>query len=63
MYRKIWQIFVNFGQNMAIENLKENLILALLIFNIALWLYNQEKKRKKKGGLTCTLLKNLTQNK
>ncbi len=23
---EIWQIFVNFGQNMAIENLKENLI-------------------------------------
>jgi len=48
MYRKIWQIFVNCGQNMAIENLKENLILALLIFNIDLWLYITSKKKRKK---------------
>ncbi len=34
---------------MAIENLKENLILALLIFNIALWLYITSKKKEKKG--------------
>jgi len=33
---------------MAIENLKENLILALLIFNIDLWLYITSKKKRKK---------------
>jgi hypothetical protein len=46
---EIWRIFLNFGQNMAIENLKENLILALLIFNTALWLYITTTKKKKKG--------------
>jgi hypothetical protein len=51
------KFFVNFGQNMAIENLKAYLILALLNFlkNMALWLYmtSKKKKKRKKRGCSC----------
>ncbi len=64
-------IFLNFCQILAIENLKNHIILALLICNIAFWLYvasgtkkkcvdgrlgtDKQKKRKFKVSLIPTL--------
>jgi hypothetical protein len=43
---EIWRFLLKFGQTMAIENLKQHLILALLVFNIAfLAIYIAIKKR------------------
>jgi hypothetical protein len=50
---EIWQILLKFNQILAIENLKKHLILPLLIFNIAFWLYRaSQKKATSKGGVT-----------
>jgi hypothetical protein len=43
-YIGIWQIILNFGQIIAIENLFFNLILALLICNFSFELYIASKK-------------------
>jgi len=37
--------FLNFGQIMAIENLERHLILALLISNLAIWLFMASGKQ------------------
>jgi len=37
--------FLNFGQIMAIENLRNYKTLALCIFNIAFWLFIASKKK------------------
>jgi len=50
---EIWQIFLKSNQILAIENLKKHLILPLLIFNIAFWLYRaSQKKATLKGRAT-----------
>jgi hypothetical protein len=36
--------FLNFHQILANENVKKYLVLALLIFGIAFWLYSQPEK-------------------
>ncbi len=36
---EIWQVFLNFGWILAVENLKKHLKLALLIFNTAFWIH------------------------
>ncbi len=43
---KIWRFFLNSGRIMAIENLKKRMSSALLIFNIAFWLYIASPKKK-----------------
>jgi hypothetical protein len=43
MYRNIWRFFLEIGRIMAIEDLKNHLILALKKFNIAFWV---SKKRQ-----------------
>jgi hypothetical protein len=46
VYLKLWRYFLNFGQIMAIENIKKHLIcLALLIFIIAFWLFVASKTK------------------
>lgn len=45
---EILQNFLRFGQNITIENLKRNLILALFILNIVFWLHIAKKKVDKK---------------
>jgi hypothetical protein len=45
-YLKIWRFFFDFGQIVAVENLKKrHLTLALLIFNLSFWLYIVSQKK------------------
>jgi len=44
-YKEIWRFFLNFGRILATENFKNNMILAISIFNAAFWLYKASKKK------------------
>jgi len=44
MHRKIWQFFLKFGQILAIEKHKKNLISALLNLNFSLLIYIASRK-------------------
>jgi hypothetical protein len=44
-FTEIWRFFKKIDQNMAIENLKKKLILALNIFHITFWLYRASDKK------------------
>jgi hypothetical protein len=53
MYRKSDDFpldFLDFGQIMAIENLKNNFFLAFFIFNFHFWLYIDHQQKEKKAG-------------
>jgi hypothetical protein len=43
-------IFLNFHRILAIENVKKYLVLALLIFDIAFWLYIANQKKAAHHG-------------
>jgi hypothetical protein len=43
---EIWRFFLNFGGIKAIQNLKKQMILPLLLFNIAFKVYNIASKKK-----------------
>jgi len=44
--KEIWRFFLNFGRILAIESFKNNMILAISIFNAAFWLYKASKKKR-----------------
>jgi hypothetical protein len=46
MYRNLAIFFLNFGQVPAIENLKNHMTVAFLIYNIAFWLCITSKKQR-----------------
>jgi hypothetical protein len=50
-YIEIWCFYKKIDEILAIENLKRHMILALIIFNIAFWLYIPKRK---KGGVETT---------
>jgi len=52
--KEIWRFFLNFGRILAIESFKNNMILAISIFNAAFWLYKASKKKKAGNNSMCS---------